>query len=52
MTRRHQLETSLRALGLSGMLDTLAARLAQAHAGELGHPRVPPGAVRGRGRPP
>jgi DNA replication protein DnaC len=37
MTRRHQLESSLRALGLSGMLDTLAARLAQAHAGELGH---------------
>jgi hypothetical protein len=37
MTRRHQLETSLRALGLSGMLDTLAARLQQAHAGELGH---------------
>jgi DNA replication protein DnaC len=37
MTRRHQLETSLRTLGLSGMLDTLAARLAQAHAGELGH---------------
>jgi len=37
MTRRHQLETSLRALGLSGMLDTLAARLQQSHAGELGH---------------
>jgi DNA replication protein DnaC len=37
MTRRHQLESSLRTLGLSGMLDTLAARLAQAHAGELGH---------------
>ncbi len=37
MTRRHQLETSLRALGLSGMLDTLEQRLAQAHAGELGH---------------
>lgn len=37
MTRRHQLETSLRSLSLSGMLDTLEARLAQAHAGELGH---------------
>lgn len=37
MTRRHQLETSLKALALSGMLDTLEARLAQAHAGELGH---------------
>jgi len=37
VTRRHQLEASLRSLGLSGMLDTLEARLAQAHAGELGH---------------
>jgi DNA replication protein DnaC len=37
MTRPHQLEPALRALGLSGMLDTLDARLAQAHAGELGH---------------
>lgn len=37
MTRRHQLEDSLKALALSGMLDTLEARLAQAHAGELGH---------------
>ena len=37
MTRRHQLETTLRALKLSGMLDTLEARLTQAHAGELGH---------------
>jgi DNA replication protein DnaC len=37
VTRRHQLEQSLRALSLSGMLDTLDARLAQAHAGELGH---------------
>ncbi len=37
MTRTHQLETSLRTLSLSGMLDTLEARLAQAHAGELGH---------------
>lgn len=35
--RAHQLDTTLRALGLSGMLDTLEARLAQAHAGELGH---------------
>lgn len=37
MTRRHQLEASLKALALSGMLDTLEARVAQAHAGELGH---------------
>ena len=37
MSRAHQLEPTLRALGLSGMLDTLQARLAQAHAGELGH---------------
>jgi len=37
VTRRHQLETTLRALKLSGMLDTLEARLTQAHAGELGH---------------
>jgi DNA replication protein DnaC len=37
MTRPHQLETTLRALNLGGMLDTLEARLAQAHAGELGH---------------
>ncbi len=37
MTRTHQLEDSLRALRLSGMLDTLEARLAQARAGELGH---------------
>ena len=37
MTRQHQLETTLRALGLSGMLDTLQARLQQAHAGQLGH---------------
>jgi DNA replication protein DnaC len=35
--RAHQLETTLRSLSLSGMLDTLEARLAQAHAGELGH---------------
>ena len=31
------LRTALRTLKLSGMLDTLDARLAQAHAGELGH---------------
>ena len=31
------LHDSLRALKLSGMLHTLDARLAQAHAGELGH---------------
>jgi DNA replication protein DnaC len=37
MTRRHQLESTLRRLKLSGMLDTLEARLAQARAGELGH---------------
>ena len=35
--RTHQLETTLRSLSLSGMLDTLEARLAQADAGELGH---------------
>jgi len=37
MTRTHQLEETLKSLSLSGMLDTLEARLAQAHAGELGH---------------
>lgn len=37
MTRPHHLEPTLRALRLSGMLDTLDARLAQAAAGELGH---------------
>jgi DNA replication protein DnaC len=37
VTRTHQLETSLKALNLSGMLDTLAARLGQAQAGDLGH---------------
>jgi DNA replication protein DnaC len=37
MTRVHQLEASLKTLGLSGMLDTLEARLAQTRAGELGH---------------
>lgn len=37
MTRTHQLEASLSALRLSGMLDTLEARLGQAQAGELGH---------------
>jgi len=37
MTRQHQLASTLRSLGLSGMLDTLDARLAQAHAGDLGH---------------
>jgi DNA replication protein DnaC len=35
--RPHQMETSLRALGLSGMLDTLQTRLSQANAGDLGH---------------
>ncbi len=37
MTKTHQLEATLRSLALSGMLDTIEARLAQAHAGELGH---------------
>ncbi len=37
MTRPHQVEGTLRSLGLSGMLDTLDVRLSQAHAGELGH---------------
>jgi DNA replication protein DnaC len=37
MTRAHQLERTLRTLKLSGMLDTLEQRLAQARAGELGH---------------
>ena len=37
MTRAHQLEASLSTLRLSGMLDTLEARLGQAQAGELGH---------------
>jgi DNA replication protein DnaC len=37
MTRAHQLERTLRTLKLGGMLDTLEQRLAQAHAGELGH---------------
>jgi len=35
--RTHQLETTLRSLALSGMLDTLDVRLSQANAGELGH---------------
>jgi len=34
---RSALAAALRQLKLSGMLDTLDARLAQAHAGELGH---------------
>ena len=37
MTRAHQLDTTLRSLKLSGMLQTLEARLAQARAGDLGH---------------
>jgi DNA replication protein DnaC len=37
VTKTHQLETTLRALRLGGMLDTIEARLAQAAAGELGH---------------
>ncbi len=35
--RTHQLETTLRSLALSGMLDTLEVRIAQANAGEIGH---------------
>lgn len=37
MTRQHHLEATLRKLKLSGMLETLDARLGQARAGELGH---------------
>ena len=37
VTDRSALASALRELKLSGMLDTLDARLAQAHAGELGH---------------
>jgi DNA replication protein DnaC len=37
MTATHELVATLRSLKLSGMLDTLDARLAQARAGELGH---------------
>jgi DNA replication protein DnaC len=37
MTRPHQLDQTLRTLELSGMLDTLDSRLAQATAGDLGH---------------
>jgi DNA replication protein DnaC len=37
MTKTHQLEATLRALRLGGMLDTIEARLAQAAKGELGH---------------
>jgi DNA replication protein DnaC len=37
MTRPHQLDQTLRTLKLSGMLDTLDARLAQAKNGDLGH---------------
>lgn len=37
MTAQHHLDASLRTLKLSGMLDTLDARLAQARAGQLGH---------------
>ena len=33
----HQLEAKLKTLRLSGMLDTLEARLAQTRGGELGH---------------
>jgi DNA replication protein DnaC len=37
VTDRSTLAAALRDLKLSGMLDTLDARLAHAHAGELGH---------------
>jgi hypothetical protein len=37
ITDRAGLAQALRALKLSGMQETLEARLAQAHAGELGH---------------
>jgi DNA replication protein DnaC len=37
VTRAHHLEASLATLRLSGMLDTLEARLGQAQAGQLGH---------------
>ena len=37
MTKTHQLEATLRALKLGGMLDSIESRLAQAAAGELGH---------------
>ena len=37
VTDRSALAAALRELKLSGMLATLDARLAQAHAGELGH---------------
>ena len=37
MSRAHQLDEALRTLRLSGISDTLEARLAQARAGELGH---------------
>jgi DNA replication protein DnaC len=37
MTRTHQLEATLKALRLSGMLETFEARLTQARAGDLGH---------------
>lgn len=37
MTAPHHLAATLRTLKLSGMLDTLDARLAQARAGDLGH---------------
>jgi DNA replication protein DnaC len=37
MTKTAQLETTLRALKLGGMLETIDARLTQASAGELGH---------------
>ncbi|MGH2687899.1 MAG: ATP-binding protein, partial [Actinomycetota bacterium] len=37
MTRQHHLESTLRTVKLSGMLETLEARLGQARAGQLGH---------------
>ena len=45
MTRTHQLETTLRALRLSGMLETIEARLDPGQGGRPRPRRVPPGAV-------
>ena len=55
VTDRSALAAALRNLKLSGMLATLDARLAQAHAGELGHlcrtGRADRGGARGGNRP-
>ncbi|MER6617846.1 hypothetical protein ABT276_31970 [Streptomyces xantholiticus] len=44
------LRESLKTLRLTGMLETLDARLTQAQKGELGH--LPPGPLPGRDHPP